>query len=70
MDERSNKGPDVVKSLPKTNRSVAKRLLYREVGFKQKQGGVSTEFQQAAEDKLVLKSYEELVYHFFFVYSD
>jgi hypothetical protein len=63
MDERSNKGPDVVKSLPKTNRSVPRGLLYREVGFKQKQGRVSTEFQRAAEDRLVLKNHEELVCH-------
>ncbi|KDR15571.1 uncharacterized protein LOC110833496 isoform X2 [Zootermopsis nevadensis] len=60
MDERSSKAPDIVKSLPKTNRSVPRGLLHREVGFKEKQGRVSTEFQLAAEDQLVLKNHEEL----------
>lgn len=63
MDERSSKAPDIVKSLPKTNRSVPRGLLHREVGFKEKQGRVSTEFQLAAEDQLVLKNHEELVCH-------
>jgi hypothetical protein len=57
MDERSSKGPDV----PKTNKNVPKGLLYRELGFKQKQGRVSSEFQRAAEDRLVVKNHEELV---------
>jgi hypothetical protein len=61
MDEKSNKGPDVVKSLPETNQSVPRGLLHREVGFKHKQGGVSAEFQQAAEDRLVLKDHEVVV---------
>jgi hypothetical protein len=67
MDGRSNKGPDITKSplesLPKTNKSVPRGILYRELGFKQKQGRVATEFQRAAEDRLVLKNHEELVCH-------
>jgi len=65
MDGNSSKGPDVseipVESLPKTNKSVPRGLTYRELGFKQKQGTVSSEFQRAAEDRLVVKNHEELV---------
>jgi len=40
---------------------VPRGLAYRELGFKQKQGTVSSEFQRAAEDRLVVKNHEELV---------
>jgi hypothetical protein len=65
MDGKSSKGPDVselaLKSVPKTNKSVPRGLAYRELGFMQKQGRVSSEFQRAAEDRLVVKNHEELV---------
>jgi hypothetical protein len=65
MDGTSSAGPDVagtpVESSPKTNKSIPRGLLYREFGFRQKCGRVSLEFQRAAEDRLVLKYYEELV---------
>jgi hypothetical protein len=61
----SSRGPDAAgtqtESLPHTNRSVPRGLLYRELGFKQKCGSASLEFQRAAEDRLVLKYHEELV---------
>ena len=48
MDGNSSKGPDVselpMESIPKTNKSVPRGLTYRELGFKQKQGAVSSEF--------------------------
>ena len=65
MDGNSSKGPDVsemsLESIPKTNKSVPRGLIYRELGFKQKQGTVSSEFQRAAEDRLVVKNHEEMV---------
>ena len=65
MDGNSSKGQGVsempLESLPKTNKSVPRGLLYRELGFKQKQGTVSSEFQRSAEDRLVVKNHEELV---------
>lgn len=64
MDGRSNKGQDLTKApaecLVKTNKSLPRGLLYRELGFKQRQNNVAKEFQQAAEDSLVLKNHEEL----------
>jgi hypothetical protein len=44
-----------------TNKSVPRGLLYRELGFKEKCGSASLEFQRAAEHRLVLKYHEELV---------
>jgi hypothetical protein len=65
MDGRSSKAADVaqspLESLPRTSRSVPRGLLYRELGFKQRRGRVSSEFQRAAEDRLVVKNHEELV---------
>lgn len=65
MDGTRSTAPDVagtpLESSLKTNKSVPRGLLYRELGFKQKCGSVSLEFQRAAEDKLVFKYHEELV---------
>jgi hypothetical protein len=65
MDGTSSTGPDVagtpLEASLNTNKSVPRGLLYRELGFKQKCGSVSLEFQRAAEDRLVLKYHEELV---------
>ena len=65
MDGRNNKKRDLKKPpaepLPKTNRSVPRGLLFRELGFNQKQNSVSKELQQAAEDNLVHKTHEEFV---------
>ena len=65
MDGRSNKGQDLTKApaecLSKSNKSLPRGLLYREIGLKQKQNSISKEFQQAAEDSLVVKNHEELV---------
>jgi hypothetical protein len=65
MDGKSSQGPVGSKipleSVPKTNKSVPRGLMYRELGFKQKQGTVSSEFWRAAEERLVVKNHEELV---------